>query len=270
MLKFGFQVNKKLIIMSWNKINLNLILVLLILLSCKGVQNDEKENLKLIFENLKKNTAESILNNYKMSKVDSCETIKMMSQKIDSVYQEIINKKKLYHFLDSILLTNSPLIKKMYLNVAFHTYLNGQDFTSQIAMEKLKEALNCDWVKIDKANTIENSRITKENFQSNNVGDTLSLIFPVEDNYGRKSTFFYSGYPYSNDYSTADDSLCLKVLLTSKSYLKLPDLNFDSTYFIFKVRIIELSDTNIEINSERYSIGDEFDFHLNFYGRGIN
>jgi hypothetical protein len=207
---------------------------------------------------------------FKSAKTDSsCRILDVLSSEINSIYREILNRNDLNKSLESIPLLKDSTNKKIYLTVSLHEYLKGGHLVSSEVEQEFKRVLHCYEDKIIMSNAIENERIARVNFETVFIGDTLSLVFPVDNNHGHPRTYFKGGYPYSNDYSQADDSLSLLVVLTDKfqgEKTGLSPINNSSLYF--KVRIVATSNSNVEIRTGSMT-GNEFAFCLQFYGRVI-
>ncbi len=238
----------------------------LFLFSCTN--NDQDKELEIVFEKMADKINPEKLNSFKLATFDStCKTLEMISTEIDLTCKDISKIKKLSAYLDSIPRLMDSTTRKTYLTVAFHEYLNGGDIHGDEFKNKFESALTFQADKTIRAYAYENERIARKNYETVNIGDSLSLVLPVDNNFGHPFTFFKLGYPYSNDYSTsADDTLILKGVLIDKFPGENKGLTLDSTCLSFKVKIIEVSDTSVQIGNKN---GNQFSFCLQLYGRHI-
>ena len=238
------------------------------LLSC-GKKSEEPQ-LENVFENWAKRGDQAKLDLFKSSPVDdSGKALQLIASVIDSIDKEISVSKKLNEQVDSIFTWHRGT-RKAHLGVAFHAYLNGDDIFSPEVMTKSRKIMQYYSYLEVKVDEIENERIARKNYASINVGDSFLLILPVKNKYGHSKIFFTMGYPNSNKYSFADDSLSMRLVLVDKLYGKKTDLSIDSTCLSFKGQIIELNNPNVEgWDGEKFKIGKQFDFCLQNYGRII-
>lgn len=241
---------------------------MLYLISCSRL--DKQDEMQPFFESLSKQINSTKLDSFRRTSIDSsCRAIEMISSDVDLVYVKMVKNNILGQYLDSLLATCNEKTQKTYLTIAFHDYLNKSHLSEHDLKIRLDTVLNYKWEREKKLNAVENTRIAKENFQSINVGDSIFLNFPVENKGGRKSTFFYLGYPYSMKYSNADDSLQLKAVVIEKYIGDSKDVATEPPCRAFKIKIIDMSDTSIEIMNEKYTRGYIYNFCINDYGRII-
>ncbi|CAN5281479.1 hypothetical protein BH09BAC5_BH09BAC5_08890 [soil metagenome] len=247
-----------------------LFMFMFILPSCS--KHDQKSELENVFEKWTERTDKLKLNSFKSSPIDSTgKNLEIVATIIDSIYKDISQNAKLNMYVDSVF-SCEIYDRRIRLGIAFHTYLNGGDILGPEVLSKSEDIMVYNVCKKIERNEVENEKIAIGNYQSIKIGDSLSLIFPVKNNYGHQCTFFYNGYPYSYDYSQADDSLTLKVILAGKFRGGIMQSSIDSTSLYFKVQIVQLGDTNVRILSsdKKYRVGEQFDFCLQSYGRIIN
>ena len=135
-------------------------LLILLLSSC----NNNKTELEVVFERLSEKINPEKLELFKLSAVDSSNTLEMISPEIDSVYKDA-KMKKMNGFLDSFLLASTEDYKKMYLKIAFHEYLKEKNIYSPQVIATLKTAWGRQSIKEVMENRVENEKIAKENFE---------------------------------------------------------------------------------------------------------
>lgn len=206
---------------------------------------------------------------FRSCKIDSTEDVfKIVEPILDSIMAEASRTKQIRSYLDSAV-SNKADIQRIYVGVRFHEYLNERTTSDSMIFLKMKKIFFYKSMMNVISNKNINEKIARENFEAIDVRDSFSLVFPVENNGGYKYTFFYDGYPYCYDYSTADDSLIIKSVLEDKYYGLKTDNRVDSTCLSFKVRIVALSDSTVKIMGSKLVPGMSFEFCLQDYGRII-
>lgn len=242
-----------------------------LLIACNGKTKDTP--LESAFFKWAERTDPIVLDSFKSCDIDSTgDCLDIFAPIVDSFYFDILNTVELNKYVDSVYTCNAK-DKKIFLGVALHAYLNNQDILSRdFVYRKATAIIDYQYEIQSKLDEKENEQMAREAYEEIHVGDSFPLLLAVENNYGRKSIFFRC-YPYTKDYSIADDSLSLTVVLQDKFYGKLTDGSTDSSCLAFRVKIIETSDTTVFYYSsgseEKYIVGNEFDICLQMYGRYI-
>lgn len=264
--------------MKNNYIAYILFLTTILLFSCAS--ENKPTELQSFFKKFSNQIKSSKLEEYRLSIVDSTgKTLEIMDKEIDTMYLELLKNVNLKNYIDSFLLSAKlpylTIQQKTFLNLAFHEYLNGEEIFDTVLTNKLRKILKHKWREKDKFNKLENVRIYNHNYYLINIKDTFQLVLPVENKNKRKHAFYTLGYPNSYSYVTADDSVTIKVFLIDKYYGKKPvQGTVDSTSLIFKVQIIETSDSSVHIPTfvpkEKLKSGTQFELCLDCYGRLIN
>ncbi|MBV6655165.1 MAG: hypothetical protein KI786_15470 [Mameliella sp.] len=165
----------------------------------------------------------------------------------------------------------------LVLLFAFRSYLNKRKVNFDEAQEQaknMKDRLELEMIKGDSIALEELKSIIALNDFIWNKGDTLELTFHLnseEDcNY-----IFYLRYPNSLTFSLADDTLNMKGVLLDKFYSRDRSGNAktnpkDVRNLFFKLEIVDLNPLeNICESAKILGIGQNYDLHLESYGRSI-
>lgn len=210
------------------------------------------------------------LDQFKNSNFDStCDLFQLISEEMTVVYKDVSKSKQLCECLDTIPLLRDSLNRITYLTVAFHDFLIGDCHIANKEEDQLRKILDLRWNCVLRENGTKNELLASRNFNSVKIGDSIVLILPVKREESAAYTFFKGGYPYSYDYSTADDSLIINVLVIDKFQGERTGLSpVNAKSLNFRVKIIKTSDSGVEVRADDRS-GDEFSFCLQLYGRKI-
>jgi hypothetical protein len=252
------------------------VICFLILFSCS---NKKQSDLELFYEDYVHNINENKLQEFKSAKINSSgDVLNILEKEINDMYSQIIKTDNINNFIDSILNKNIQIRKyeedkKLFIGLAFHYYLNDEEIGSKKFTTQMIEILNYKSNFRDSINEIKNEEIATNNFSNISKSDSFNLIFPVEIKNGKKYTYFTEGYPYSLKYHSADDSVTMKVFLLDKYLGNYSDGTIDKNSLMFKVKVIQLSDTNVFdfvlASKNKFNIGGQFEFCVNDYGRII-
>ena len=222
-----------------------------------------------LFEQLSKNFDESVLIEFKSSNVDS-NGFPLRLIEFGGIDTNSELGKKITAFLNNGTYVEDSSFSTIYLKVNLHFYLNDR-LNDSIEIRQLSEGIYDNYWKLRRERyQLENDRIAKKNYQSIGIGDTVELVLPVSSNFGRRSTFYTKGYPYSINYNFVGDSLWLKGELLSKGFEELTNGELDSNSLTFLFELIEVGDTSVEFMYRKCRIGEEFELDLQSYGRLIN
>lgn len=205
--------------------------------------------------------------------------INHFSEAFDLLYKnDSINYKNINDYMDSQSIINDQNIRAASLIFAFQKKLQNKDIDikeiAKFTQNYYKEIEEEELVEKDFHNQ-QTKKIIQANEEKWNIGDTLYIILPInKEESGYCSTYFNNyGYPYTLDYSLADDTLHLEGILLQKLY---EDYAYpytgtpDSLESIFKLKITAMSDMGCLILGEKYVLGDEYKLPLQSYGRCIN
>jgi|GEM_PF-6870307 len=222
-------------------------------------------------------TNEEALRKYKHAPKDSLELyFKFFSKDFFEELGTPEHNQSIYQYLNNNGIFPDTTYRTLLLIFAFHEKLNDKF----INLEKIKEdilqteeILNARINREEELYEKENLRIIQFNNSKWNVGDTMNFILPVKiQNDGKRTTYFAGSYPYTLDYSLADDTLKVRAILIDKEYNKEVDRISnpqDLFKLVFKLKLLELSNVNTYNFTEKYEVGDEYDLPLKYYGRPI-
>lgn len=193
------------------------------------------------------------------------------------VYGISNNKIRINAYLDSENIDTSVNYRWNIILLGFRKYLNKQTINiEQIIFEYIELSRQAK-VRHDEQQKLydkEYYQIVQKANKKWMLGDTISVILPVKfDTDSSRYTYYKNGYPYSLDYSFSDDSFEMRGILLNKFYddgtINMDVNNIDSVNLVFKLKVIELSDTITKVDWKKLKIGDEFDLWLKLYGRPI-
>lgn len=221
---------------------------------------------------------QEILDRYRHLTKDSLD---IMYQSFKKEYQNVFeiseNKNAINTYLDSENINKTENYRWHIILFGFQKYLNNQPIDLEELIWDYGEAIKIAKDRHDAQQKLYDQKyyqIVRRADSRWNPGDTINFILPVNiDTDSSRYTYYNIGYPYSLDYSSADDSISMKGVLLKKFYddgrIDTNESETDSVHLVFKLKIIELSDTITKVDWEKLKIGDEFDLWLKLYGRPI-
>ncbi len=173
---------------------------------------------------------------------------------------EILNNDRVYRYLNNLDLEDYGIPDHIFLGYEFYSYLNDTSYELDDYAYFYKAHLVMDVINTEKRENELQEMIIAEK-ETWNIKDTLSLIFPVSEEYFGK-TIVERIYPHTKEIYSFEDTLKLRGILLDKRY--------DSTDVWFKLKIVSISDEDVLVFGEKYRSGDDFEFSLRTYGRPIN
>ncbi len=265
LLKFYRMASKRLLL------NTILITFLLCIYSCQ----DNTSKVFIVFDQLKKKVNADELITFKELEIDSVgENLKGSFFDLNFFYKDSIQYIVLDKYLDSLNISSMNDIRELYLQFAFRSFLNSEDIDTSVLNTQVRRVIYLrkeNWEKLSERYEIENLNIAKTNFKKYNVGDTVRVVLPIKTSFGSRSIYYTQGFPYSQKYDSAEDSLGIEGVLLMKRYEKLPNTKVDSSSFVFELRIIDLSEMEVEeLLGNKLKVGDSFNFYLSKYGRYLD
>lgn len=243
--------------------------IMVLFISCH--KTNTLEDFFKVFENRIENKNELL--EFKNASKDSVDVLfKLISKPFIQVYRDSTQFEGINKFFNDNGVTPDDRTRGRILIFGFHRFINDEQInltalTSEVKrIDEYRERLR------EKERRREEEpylKIVKASNELYSKGDTMNIILPVsfDKDTGMKSTYYSAHYPYTLDYSDADDTLKVTGILLDKRYENTPFNALDSLHLIFKLKLIELSDTNYHILWRKYQVGDEFDLHLRNYGR---
>jgi len=173
------------------------------------------------------------------------------------------------NFIDSTFAQENNLLLDEILFLGFQKYLRNEKVGLVSIKNKVlvyQEKRRKKYNEQERNNEKELASIIKNNDNKWMNKDTISILLQVKKVRGSR-LIFYSDYPYSLDYSYADDTLQLKGVIVEKLYETGSKDLFD---LIFKIKVLELDNGLINsLDSENIKVGSNFNLHLESYGRLI-
>jgi hypothetical protein len=180
-----------------------------------------------------------------------------------AVDEEITNNNEVLSYLKDLKLEENEIPDYIWLVFQFHSWLNKKNYSLEeyemIYKSYYQKKIN-QQLEEERKYKKEALNIILESDAQFAIGDTLTLIFPVEKRLSRKITV-HRLYPYSLEFFEFEDTLKLRGILIEK----LKD-SFDLRY---KLNLTEISEENVLIQNSKYEVGDYFDLSLKEYGRPI-
>lgn len=192
------------------------------------------------------------------------------------VYHDSSYNRAFYAFFESNQVDPRSEFGAIVLLSAFWSRLNREAIDLKVIKYEVQELLRKRREADEKKRLIldrELQKIIQDNDKRWDIRDTLELIFSIYLNQDTKEKSVYlPSYPYTLDYSNSYDTLKLMGILLSKRYESSnPQTTaIDSMNLIFKLQIINLSDSDVSILGTKYRIDDTFDLHLMAYGRLVH
>lgn len=192
------------------------------------------------------------------------------------VYHDSSYNRAFYAFFESNQVDPRSEFGAIVLLSAFWSRLNREAIDLKVIKYEVQELLRKRREADEKKRLIldrELQKIIQDNDKRWDIRDTLELIFSIYLNQDTKEKSVYlPSYPYTLDYSNSYDTLKLMGILLGKRYESSnPQTTaIDSMNLIFKLQIINLSDSDVSILGTKYRIDDTFDLHLMAYGRLVH
>ncbi len=226
--------------------------IVMIAVIISGCQSSKRSELLSFFGLLEENIDQEKLNRYKSTPIDSTgEIVSLIEKEVKDLSSKINESGNLAHFLDSL---GSPNTRTFYLSIAFHRYLNQQEFSPEAVFAEIHKISYYDWGVRVKTLREESFRIAKENDSRIGIGDTITVFLPINERFGRLSTFYYGNA--MENYPPDVDSLSLIGRLVEKQYEPIFDGAPDSTEIRFLIEILKISESGILIYGKKTGIGD--------------
>lgn len=97
-----------------------------------------------------------------------------------------------------------------------------------------------------------------------NIGDTVNIVLPVQNN----STVYLGGIFASYKYTSDMDTLALGGVITHKEYMEINPEGKDSLMPVFDIKLLQMS-KDVEIFGRKKSVGDTFSLDVFSYFRPI-
>lgn len=186
----------------------------------------------------------------------------------DEVYKSIggLSKdSKAMNHLDSI--TKSKEAKTLYATTALHHFLKTKNLDyKEIKKEFSRLQVHEDKKSLEKKIDIVLSKVHYNN-EAFTVGDTLNVPLKFDTSFVKKRLIFQtfaSDSTYLYDGQIAD----VKTTLLEKNIYRKIETNYNDV--IFKLRILEISDSNLYLGNRLLTVGDTFELSLFGYARKLN
>lgn len=235
--------------------------ILPLLVSC---QEDDKV-LHRVFMRLKQQIQERELYTFKNAPIDSAA---FYSGYFYYEYKEVIDQNVLpddevMRYLENLQIQNFNFPDYLYLVYNFHGWLNGKKYSIYDCQEIYERVIEHEQQRIKKTEE-EALQIIINNRDRCVVGDTLNLIFPMDNNYWRAGTkeAVLRLYPHSMEIFEFEDTIKLKGILLDKLS--------DSIDLRFKLYVLELNLEEVLLLGDQYKVGDTLNLPVKSYGRLIN
>ncbi len=230
----------------------------------------EQSELERIFEIIEQRFEGKMLDDMKSCSQDS---LYLMSHLFRIEYnhqlEELGHEKHWPSFIDTSFAKANYTKMDFILFFAFHKYIHDKPIDLEAIRKEVQESDERNrqrWAAEEKEDMKRLRSIIATDNKRRNIGDTINLLLKLEDK-GQYNSIYFNGYPYSLDFSHADDTLKMTGILLDKYY----DPSADSTdimNLIFSLKITELSHDNArEPGMKPLKIGDKFNLSLQRYGR---
>jgi hypothetical protein len=248
------------------KINITLI-ILLLLVIYNLIENMQKDQLSIYLAELDSITPVNQKYRFAKSSLDSI-YINFEKLIINTEYEILkskINPSILSFHNESVTKTDN---ENKIESVCFYYFLNNKKIEPRIIIEKIKSIdLIIEDIRKHKFAIEENRKINdfiyEENFKRLSVGDFISICLPLYKEYGVLTAYYSNGFPYSKDYSYANDSIqvCCKIIEKKKS------LKFNQNTFIIKIDSVD--HVNVKLLGSPLNQGTNVEFLVQYYGRKL-
>lgn len=181
-----------------------------------------------------------------------------MVEKINSALSRKNNSDLMDKHLDS--LSNHPIERNLYCTILLHRFLNRQNFEES-------EILN-DWKFLIQKHEKKLSRIAKNKLhllisssnEKYNIGDTVAAFFMKASEFEPARLAYSRNQPDSIYYKSPDFFKVLGIVVNKKN---------TANSLVFRIRILEMSESGVFNGNEKITIGYELDIEISSYGRPL-
>ena len=246
-------------------IKINIFLLLILTIGCR----DENQSFSKIINQLKSNI--SVDETSKLKNLHFEEVFQYIE--LDSIiYTFYYNNQEVYfnEFFSSLGVEANDGYRVDFLMLALYYEVIDKKLELKSMLKEVDEFYHEQWIKHDSEFILYDSisrKIMLINRSTIDLGDTIRIVLPVEKKRGQNKIFYYYGYPYSQTYKYANDSVQISgVVLGEHSY---ESQSNDLLNYILDYKVIKIDNDSIFTGTGIIKNGDVLELDLMSYGRLI-
>jgi hypothetical protein len=189
-----------------------------------------------------------------------------VSKKFAEAYRQ--GSKEISRYLSDSFQIERPFDQQRSIALAYQRKLKGQGIDFR---DIAKEISQYDQTQENKYSReaqneiVSHADMAKRNFQAFRPGDSIDLSLPLGLDGNKRVVYFYTRYDKSNFY----DTLLVKGILLTKTIESTKNKDSVHDEYVFRIRILEMKNKNLEQIDTRYRIGKIIVLSLYDYGRVI-